>query len=152
MLGSLIAGLATGETMAALRRMRRAAIAYGLAGIAALAGVIYLLIAGTIWLAQRYGAIEACLGVGVAFIALALLIAVIHKFMSPVRAKAARRQRNSDFTKAALAAGIAVVPTLLKGRAGAALLLVPALAVLADAIYRENTKPEADKDDRAGPT
>jgi len=152
MLGSLIAGLATGETMAALRRMRRAAIAYGLACIAAIAGIIYLLIAVTIWLARRYGAIEACIGVGLAFLALALLIAIIHKVMSPVRAKAAKRQRNSDFAKAAIAAGLAVVPTLMRGRAGAALLLVPALAILADAIYRENAKPDPDRDDRAGPT
>ena len=44
-------------------------------------------------------------------------------------------------TKIAIAAGVAVLPTLLAGRAGKAALLAPAVAALAYAIYRENTKP-----------
>jgi hypothetical protein len=149
MLGSLIAGLATGETLAALRRARRAAIAYSLAGLAALLGAIYLLIAGTIWAARHFGAIEACLAIGFAFLVLALVIAILHKVTARSRAKTAKRQRGSDLTKAAIAAGVAIAPTLLRGRIGAALLLAPAFAVLADAIYRENTKPDpvAPKDD-----
>ena len=136
--------------MAALRSMRRAAIAYGLAGLAASLGAIFLLVAATIWIARQYGAIEACLAIGLAFLVLALLIATIHKLTSRTRAKARRRQRNSDFTKAAIAAGVAVAPTLLRGRLGAALLLAPALAVLAHSIYRENSKsdPARPRDDR----
>lgn len=143
MLASLLAGLATGETVAALRGARRAAIAYGVAGLAAFFGVIFLLVAGTIWAARRYGAIEATLGIGIAFLVLALVVVVVHKLTSRVRAKAARRQRNRDFTKAAVAAGLAVAPTLLRGKAGTALLLAPAIAAVAYAIYRENApKPE----------
>jgi hypothetical protein len=148
MFASFIAGLATGETLAALRRMRRAAIAYGLAGLAASLGAIFLLVAATIWIARQYGAIEACLGIGFAFLMLALLIAIIHELTSRTRAKARRRQRNSDFTRAAIAAGVAVAPALLRGRLGAAILLAPAVALLANAIYRENSKSDpADRTD-----
>jgi hypothetical protein len=141
MLASLIAGLATGETLAALRRVRRAAVAYLLAGVLAFFGVIFLLVAGTIWAARRYGAIEATLGIGAAFLLLSIVIVVVHKITSRVRAKAAVRQRNRDFAKAAVAAGIAVAPALLSGRAGKAALLAPAIAAVAYAIYRENSKP-----------
>jgi hypothetical protein len=141
MLASLIAGLATGETLAGLRRVRRAAIAYLLAGVLAFFGIVFLLVAGTIWAARRYGAIEATLGIGAAFLLLAIVIVVVHKIMSRVRARTAVRQRNRDFAKAAVAAGIAVAPALLSGRAGRAVLLAPAIAAVAYAIYRENSKP-----------
>ncbi|MEQ1954164.1 hypothetical protein [Mesorhizobium sp. CN2-181] len=141
MLASLIAGLATGETLAALRRVRRAAIAYFIAGLLGFFGVIYLLLAGTIWAARRYGAIEATLGIGGSFILLAILIVIAHKIASRVRARAAVKQRNRDFAKAAIAAGIAVAPALLSGRAGKAVLLAPAIAAIAYAIYRENSRP-----------
>ncbi|WP_442582250.1 hypothetical protein ACSBOB_10015 [Mesorhizobium sp. ASY16-5R] len=143
MLASLIAGLATGETLAALRRAKRAAIAYLLAGILAAFGIVFLLVAATIWASQRYGAIHATLGIGGAFVALAVVIVLVHKMTSRVRAKAAVRQRNRDFAKAAVAAGIAVAPALLSGRAGKAALLAPAIAAVAYAIYRENSKPPA---------
>lgn len=147
MLASLIAGLATGETMAALRRARRAAIAYAVAGLATFFGLVFLLVAGAIWAARSYGAVEASVGIGVAFIVLALVIVAGHKLTSRVRAKAARRRRNRDFTKAAVAAGLAVAPALLRGKAGTALLLAPAIAAVAYAIYRENA-PARTKDQR----
>jgi hypothetical protein len=147
MLASLIAGLATGETLAALRRAKRAAIAYILAGILAVFGMIFLLVAATIWASQRYGAIHATLGMGGAFLVLAIAIVVVHKITSRVRAKAAVRQRNRDFAKAAIAAGIAVAPALLGGRAGKVALLAPAIAAVAYAIYRENSEPSAPDDE-----
>ncbi|MDQ6433596.1 hypothetical protein RB623_05970 [Mesorhizobium sp. LHD-90] len=142
MLASLIAGLATGETLAALRRAKRAAIAYAAAGVLALVGIVFLLVAGAIWAAERYGATEATLVIGVAFLVLAGLVLIVHKLTSQARARAAARRRNRDFTKAAVAAGIAVAPALLRGRAGTAVLLAPAIAAIAYAIYRENSRPD----------
>jgi hypothetical protein len=141
MLGSLIAGLATGETQAILQRTRRALISYALAGLLALFGIVWLLVAGTIWAARRYGAIEATLAIGGIFLILALLVFVVHKITSRARAKAAARRRNRDLAKAAIAAGIGVAPTLLRGRVGIVTLLAPAIAALAYAVYRENSKP-----------
>jgi hypothetical protein len=141
-LASLIAGLATGETLAAIRRARRAVIAYVIAGTLASFGIIYLLIAGTIWASRRYGAIEASLAIGVGFLVLALIVFLIHKFTSHARVKAVSRQRNRDLTNAAIAAGIAAAPALLRGKAGLTALLLPAVAVVAYAIYRENSNSD----------
>lgn len=135
---SLVAGLATGETLAALQRARRAAIFYLVAGVLSFTAVIYFLIGGTIWLAHRYGAVEASIGMGVAFLGLALIIFLIYKVTSVARAKTAQRQRSRDYTNAAIAAGIAAAPALLRGKTGLAALLLPAVGMVAYAIYREN--------------
>lgn len=139
MLSSLIAGLVTGETLAALQRARRAAIAYGLAAVFGALGSIFLLIAATIWAARRYGAVEACLAFGGGFIVLALLTMAFHKLGSEVRVKVARKRRNRDMAKVAAAAGLAVLPTILRGRAGPFVLLAPAIAALVYGVYRENS-------------
>ncbi len=59
MLASLISALASGETVAALRRARTAAIVYALAAIAALCGLGFLIGAAYIWAAERYGSLAA---------------------------------------------------------------------------------------------
>src|SRR5262245_20817027 len=139
-LASLLAGLVTGETLAAVGRAKQAVIAYCVAGILAFFGVIYLLIAFTIWAARRFGAIEATLGIGVAFLVLGGLAYLVHVIRARRRAKLALRTKSSDLKNAAIAAGIAAAPALIRGSGGLALLL-PALAVVGYAIYRENTKP-----------
>jgi hypothetical protein len=146
MLASLIAGFASGETLAALRRMKRAAIYYMVAGLLALLGVIFLLIAAFIWAAREYGPIEAAIGFGVGFIVLSGLTLAIHKLTAGARKRRAASQRNSDMMKVAVAAGIAVLPTLLRGRAGLATVLAPAVAAVAYAIYKENSGGEPSED------
>ncbi len=141
MLASLIAAFASGETIVALRRARNATIAYGLAAMCGAVGMIFLLVAAYIAAAQRYGAVHAALFAGGIFIVLALLIVLIHKLSAGTRARRQARRRNSDMTKIAIAASVAVLPTLLAGRAGKAALLAPAIAALGYLIYRENTKP-----------
>ncbi len=137
-LASLIAGLATGETLAAVQRARRALIAYIIAGVLGLFGVIYLMVAGTIWAARRFGAIEATLTIGAAFLIVASIVFVVHKMTSGRRAISAKTQRKRDLSNAAIAAGIAAAPALLRGRTGVAALVLPAVAFLAYTIYREN--------------
>jgi hypothetical protein len=138
-LASLIGGLATGETLAAIQRTRRALIAYLIAGALGLFGLIYLLVAGTIWASHRYGAVEATLVIGAAFIVLALLVFIVHKMTAGRRAISVKTQRKRDLSNAAIAAAIAAAPALLRGRTGVAALVLPAVAFLAYTIYRENT-------------
>jgi len=146
-LASLIAAFASGETVLALRRARNATIAYGLAAICGLFGLIFLLIAAYVAAAHRYGPIHAALFAAGIFLVIALLIVLIHKLSSRTRAIRHAQRRKSDVTKIALAASLAIVPTLLAGRAGKAVLIAPALAALAYLIYRENTKPgDTDED------
>ena len=147
MLASLIASLASGETVVAIRRARRAAIVYLLAGTVGLVGVGFLIGALYIWLSELYGRLETALGFGVGFIVLALLVLLVHRLTAGSRAKRAAERRRSDLTAMGVAAALAVLPGLMRSRAGLGTLLAPALAVVAYAIYRENSKPKPDRDE-----
>jgi ABC-type uncharacterized transport system permease subunit len=138
MLASLLASLASGETLQAIRRARRAAIAYVLAGVAGLCGVGFLIGALYIFLSERYGSFETATGFGVGFIALALLVLLIHRLTAETRARRIAERRKSDLTAMGIAAAIAALPTLARSRVGLGALLAPALAVVVYAIYREN--------------
>lgn len=139
MLASLIAALASGETVAAVRRARRAAVAFALAAFAGLAGLGFLVAAAFIWASQRWGALETSLGFAGGFFVLALLILLIYKLGSGRRRRRASDVRRSELTTLGVATALAVLPTLLKGRAGLGIVAAPAIALAAYAIYRENT-------------
>lgn len=147
MLTSLIASFATGEAAAALGRARRAAIMYTVAMVAACCGAGFLVAAAYIWAAERYGAIEAALGFGGGFIVLAGFILLAHSLTSGHRARRRAKRRNADMTAIGITTAIAVLPTLLRGRSGLALLLGPVAALVAYEIYRENAKPGTGPED-----
>ena len=134
----MIAGLATGETVAVLRRAQRKAIAFALAGALVAIGAVFFLLAGFVQVARHVGIVEAALWFGAGFVVVGLVIILVHKVSERLRRETFRRQRNRDFTKAAIAAGIALAPALLRGRLGAVALVAPAVAAVAYAIYREN--------------
>lgn len=140
-LTTLIAGLASGETAAALRRARLAAIAYLVAGTAALCGVGFLIGAAYIWVAARYGPVVAALSFGIGFLVLAGLIVLVFRLSGGSRARRRARRRKNDVTAIAMAAALAAAPTLLRGKGGLGLLIGPAVALAAYAIYRENARP-----------
>lgn len=145
MLASLIAAFASGETMRAVQRAKSAAIAYVLAGLLALCGVGFLVGAGYIWVADRYGAIEAAIAFGVGFIAVALLVLIVHAIASRSRARRASLRRSGDLTTIGAATALALLPALTR-KGGIGALLTPAIAILAYAIYRENTRPPPGED------
>jgi len=139
MIASLIASFASGETMHLLRRARRAAIAFVLAGAAILCALGFFIGAGYIWTARRLGSLEATLAFGVGFLVLAGIVLLIHKLMGDGgRRQREIRRRNKELTAVAAASALAVLPTLLRSRVGVGVLLMPAAALLAHAIYREN--------------
>lgn len=140
MLASLLAGLVSGETALAVRRARRSAIAYAVAGFFGLCGVGFLVVALYLWAAVRYGAIEAALAIGGGFLLLAIIVLLVHRLTAGSRRRRAAERRRSDVTALGVAAGLTVLPTLLRGRGGLGLLLAPAAALAAYAIYRENTR------------
>lgn len=148
-IASLIAGLASGETVAALHRARLAAVAYALAGLTALCGLGFLVGAGYIWAARRYGSLEAALGFGAGFLILSGLILLIFRLSAESRAQRRARRRNADMTALGVTAALAALPVLLRSKGGLGAILGPAAALVAYAIYRENVKPDdhPDKDD-----
>ncbi len=138
MLASLLASLASGETVVALRRARRSVLVYFLFGVLALCGVGFLVGAFYIWVAALYGSLAAALAFGGGFLVLALLVLVIDRVTAGSRAKRAAERRKSDMTAVGVATALTLLPSLLRGRAGVGALIVPALAVIGYAIYREN--------------
>lgn len=140
MLASLLAAFASGETFQAARRIRRAAIAYALAGTALLTAIGFLVGAGYVAAARRYGSVEAALGFAGGFFLLAILVLIIHRIVSGMRARSIARKRSSELTTIGAAALLAVLPSLIRGKGGATTLLAPAVALIAYAIYRENSK------------
>ncbi|MDX8461073.1 phage holin family protein [Mesorhizobium humile] len=139
---SLISALVSGEAMAAVHRARTTAILYGLAAVFALCGVGFLIGAAYIWLAARYGPLATSLGFGIGFLVLAGLVLVIHKLTTSMRSRRRARRRQADMTALGVTAALALLPALAKSKGGlGAAVIAPALAVVAYAIYRENTKP-----------
>jgi undecaprenyl pyrophosphate phosphatase UppP len=144
MLASLLASLASGETVVALRRARRAAIVYLLAGLLLLVGAGFLVGAFYIWFAERYGSLETAVSFGLCFIVIALILVLGYRLTAKSRAQRAADRRKSDLTAVGVATALAVLPGLLRSRAGIGAVVAPALAVLAYAIYCENRKPPSD--------
>ncbi len=144
MLASLFAGLASGQTAAAISRARSAAIAYSLVALATLCGTGFLIGAFYIWLADRLNPLQAALSIGGGFILLAVIILIVHKVVAGRRARRQARKRKSELAAAGLATAVAILPTLLRSKIGLGALIGPALALAAFAIYKENSGSGSD--------
>lgn len=150
-LASLLAGLASGETAAAVRRARAAAIVYLLAGAVGLCGIGFLIAAGFIVTAHRYGPLGAALGFGIGFLLLAALVLAVFKLSTGSRRARQTKRRKADMTAIGVTTALTLLPTLLRGKAGVGALLAPAIAAAAYAIYKENSKPDDGASDGGRP-
>lgn len=144
-LTSLLAGLVTGEASAIAKQVRGAAIAYGVALVAALFGFCFLLAAAYLWAAERFGAIEASLGFGGGFLAVAGLTVISYRLIVKSRSRRRAEKRRTNLAALGIAAGIAALPGLLRSREGTGALLGPLAALFAYALYRENFPGDAEK-------
>jgi hypothetical protein len=150
-LASLIAGLASGETLAAVKRAKTAAIVYLAAGIAAGIGAGFLLAAVFIWAERRFGPIEAALGFGVGFVVLAGLILLVYRLTAGSRARRQSRRRRSDLTALGATAALGLLPALARVKPSPGLVLWPLATLAAYAIYKENAgSPKSDDDPGEG--
>lgn len=134
----------------AVRRARRMVIAYLIAGVMMLGCVGFLIGAGYIWASQRFGPIEAALGFAGGFFLVALLVLLIFKLTSETRTRRAARKRKADLTALGVTAVLSTLPALIRGRGGLALVVGPAIALVAYAIYRENTQGHPGESDDTG--
>lgn len=147
MLATLIANIASGEALLALRRAKITVIVYLLCAILALTGVIFLLVAAYLLAATRYGTIEAALGFGVGFILLGVLVLIVFKLTTRTRRRRAANRRKDELATVAAATALALLPALANRKSAATLLMVPFLGVLGYRIYRENSpKPKPPPD------
>ncbi|MEQ9248789.1 MAG: hypothetical protein RLO21_22650, partial [Nitratireductor sp.] len=87
MMARLLASLAAGEVSGVVRRMRVATALYALAAFLGLFGFGFLVLAGFIAASQHWGVIEAALGFGIAFMAMAMVVLVSLKVWSRIQAR-----------------------------------------------------------------
>ena len=147
MLAALIQSIVSGETTRAAKRVRRAMIDYVIAGICMGIGLGFLIAAAYIFVAERYGALYTAIGFGLGFIALAGVALIVHRIISGIQAKRrAEEARAAQVQAIAGAAAFAILPALLKGRGGLVSLLAPVAAMVAYAIFKENSDRAGDED------
>lgn len=147
MLATLLAGLASGETAAAIRRAKLGAVVYTLAAVFFVVGAGFFIGAAYMWAAVRYGPIETALGFGVAFVVVAGLIVLMFKLSADSRSRRRARRRKADLAAVGATTALALLPTLLRGKVGLGAIIGPAIALAAYAIYRENVKPPPGSDE-----
>lgn len=147
---SFLISLMTGEAADMAARARRSVVNYLLAAIAGLFGLVFLLVAAFIFVADnlRHGALNTALIFAGVFVAFAVIAVAVNRFRSARLARRVRERRQGDLKIALGSTLIAALPALLARRGGLAGLALPAVAALAFAIYHENTrkKPGPDAD------
>ena len=147
MLAALIQSIVSGETTRAAKRVRPAMIDYMIPGICLAIALRFLIAAAYIFVAERYGPLYTAIGFGLGFIALAGVALIVHRIISGIQAKRrAEEARAAQMQAIAGAAAFAILPALLKGRGGLVSLLAPVAAMVAYAIFKENSDLGRDDD------
>lgn len=140
MLAALLGSLASGETKLALRRAKLAALVYLFVVVCLLCAVGFLIGAGYIFAAERYGSLYTALGFSAGFVLLALLALLIFKLTARRRARRISAFRKSEISALAAASGIAIASNLLRSRAGIGLIATPLVGLIAYQIIKENSR------------
>lgn len=149
MIGSLIAAFLSGEAGLAIERTKRAAVAYAVAGLLALVGVIFLLIAAYAYAAREIGPITAALSFGGGFLLVGIVIVAVYQIRARAEQRRIAAKRKKDLYGLGATAAIAAIPTLMQGRGGkatgAAAALAPIVIGVAYALYKR--RRDADHSD-----
>lgn len=137
MIARLIALFATSEASVLKRRLKIAIFAYLALGIAALFAVVFLVLAAYLAAAIRWGALEAAVWFGVAFVVLTGIVFIAYKIVSGAERRAQQRKRAADTSLLAGASAMALLPSLISRKGGLATLLAMAAGIGAYSLYRE---------------
>ncbi|QZZ37335.1 hypothetical protein KW403_06205 [Nitratireductor kimnyeongensis] len=117
---------------------------YALAALLGLFGLGFLVLAGFIAASREWGVLEASLGFGIAFVAMALVVLVSLKVWTRIQVRRARRRRVSDAGVLAGTAALTLLPSVLSRTGRLGTIALPVLAVLGYAIFRENSGQDPD--------
>lgn len=147
MLARLFATLATGEAGLIKQRVKTAAIAYAVALVAGVLAVVFLLVAGYLAAAVRWGAIDAAFWFGIGFTVLTALILIVYKIVAAAQRRAQRRKRAADASAMAGASAMAMLPAIVGKKGGTTVVLLGLAALAGYAAYREFDRPGGDHDD-----
>ena len=139
MLGTVLSALASFNFSVFVRRIRNAAVVYAIVAIAALTGCGFLIGTGYIAASARWGPLRASLAFGGGFIVRAIVVFAIHQIASALAERRRAREQRAAQLSSLVAAAVALLPTLLRSKAGLAELLAPVVALIAYLIYKENS-------------
>ncbi|SDO70186.1 hypothetical protein [Phyllobacterium sp. OV277] len=127
LLAPLLSSAVSGELGSAVNRAKRRAIFLALIGILSVVGAIFLLVAGYIALAERFGELHAALILAGGAFVLALLAYIVMKISEIIARKRQRERSKVDKSTLLTIAALATAPTVLKSR-GLLMLAVPVIA------------------------
>jgi hypothetical protein len=145
MLRGLIAMVLSGEARRFAGRARSAALLYLLAFLAFAIGAGFLVGACFVLAAERFGTVNAAVAFGLGFGAAGLASLIVNALMARAWRRRREREKASEWQALAMTAALALLPSLVRSRAGKAGLILPVLGLIALRILDENRKP--DKDD-----
>ncbi|QND51022.1 hypothetical protein HB779_03295 [Phyllobacterium sp. 628] len=127
LLAPLLTSVASGEFGSAIGRAKRRAVFLVLIGIVSAIGLIFLLLAAYIALAERFGNLHAALILAGGAFAIALLAYIVMKISEMIVRKRERQRSKIDTSALLTIAALAAAPTVLKSR-GLLMLAVPIVA------------------------
>ena len=148
MLATLIANIASGEALLALRRAKVTFIVYALCAVLALIGLVFLLVGAYLYTAAHIGPIDAAAAFGGGFIGMGLFILIVFKLTTRARRRRAADRRKGELATLAAASALALLPALANKKSATTLLIAPLLGILGYRIYKENSrKPKTPPDE-----
>lgn len=111
----ILSALVSTEVQAATKRAKRSAITYGIIAVAALIGVVFLLIATYFALAVRFGLIHSALLIAAGCAVVAVIAYIVNHVLDNAEKRRLEQRRAAiDVNTALTAAAVAAVPSLLK--------------------------------------
>ncbi len=117
LLTPLLTSVAAGEIGLAINRAKRNAIFLGVIAVLATIGVIFLLVAAYITLAERYGEMHASLTLAGSAFGLAIIAYITMKIVEGVERKRQRERAKIDTSAILTLAALAAAPVVLRSRA-----------------------------------
>ncbi|RCW80331.1 hypothetical protein C7476_11445 [Phyllobacterium bourgognense] len=127
LLAPLFTSVAAGEVGLVISRLKRNAIFSGVIAVLATIGVIFLVVAAYIALAERYGDMRASLILAGSAFGLAIITYIVMKFVERAARNRQRERAKVDTSALLTVAALAAAPVVLRSRA-LMLLAVPLVA------------------------
>lgn len=125
----LLTSVLSTDVSRAVRRAKRNALVYALAGLLLVIAYVSALVGGGLYLAASVGAVNAAFLIAAVQVAVAaLLIAIVAVFD---RIERRRAQRRDSGRALATAAAVSALPTLMKSKGALTFTLIGGLALLA---------------------
>ena len=141
LLAPLLTSVAAGEVGLVINRLKRNAVFAGIIAVLAIVGVIFLVVAAYIALAERYGEMHASLILAGSAFGLAIITYIIMKIVERAARNRQSERAKVDASALLTVAALAAAPVVLRSRA----LMMLAVPLVAFAGLSLLTKPKKKK-------